>query len=793
MCFRGALLVLLLGQVLFAYSQKITLEGKILDEKGAPLVGATVRLSGEVKSSDEAGRFAYILPFAGDYLLQISYVGYQPLDTILTISRPEELTINLQSGRQVLGEVIITNRNPSPEIERFEVNRVDVRAKSARVFPSAFGDFSRVLVTLPGVSSNNELSSGYSVRGGNFDENLVYVNDIPIYRPFLSNAGQQEGLNFVNPDLVSDISFFAGGWEAKYGDKLSSNLLIEYARPDHLEGSVALGLLGGSAYFGTANKSGRISQVTGVRHRDSRYLLNTLQVDGQYFPTYTDFQSFWTFDLTNPESNRINRTTLKVLASYAQNRYLTLPVSQTTDFGSVTESLRIETGFEGREVLEYDTYQAGWNLSHQLNNDLSVSLIGSAVYTMEQENFDVEGAYRLCDIDNNPASNNFDECVSVRGIGSQYDYGRNRLEATILNLENRYEWFVGERHLLEFGAGISYQDITDEINEYSFKDSADFVEIDYQAFNELQLNNILATQYLQWEFFGQDSLHLVNIGLRGAYWSQSREWLISPRMQYQFRPKWKQPIRFNFSAGLYQQPPFYRELRDRQGQVNLNVKAQKAAHFIAGLDYFLEFWDRPFLLTGQVYYKQLYDVIPYEIDNVRLRYYANNDATANAAGFDLRLNGEFIPGTQSWFSLGYLKSSEQIPDDGRGDVRRPLDQRLNMAVFFEDYMPMDSSLRVYVNLVFGSGYPVGPPGDMALRNIFSGDEYYRADIGLSKEFFMDQSTFFNRITARIEVLNALGADNTLSYTWIEGIDGTSFAIPNALSARFFNVKAIFDF
>lgn len=774
-----------------AFSQNYTITGSVIDENRNGLSGAVIFIEEAQKStvSGFKGDFQLQVP-PGDYLVSVKYLGYFPQDTSLNINGDiDDLVIQLFPDPQLLDEVRVSDNRFSEEDPTINVTRLE--SESIKNLPSAFGDFSRVLVTLPGVSSNNELSSGYSVRGGNFDENLVYVNDIPVYRPFLSNAGQQEGLSFVNPDLVEDVSFYAGGWEAKYGDKLSSSLNIEYKSPIGREGSAAVGLLGGSAYYGHSNKSESIKYIVGVRHRDSRYLLNTLEVEGQYFPTYTDAQALLTFDLSGKSSNQVNKTVLNWLLSYNRNRYLTLPESQTTEFGSVTRNLRIQTAFQGREELNYDTYQTGFRLRHRFNNSFSTQLIGSMVSTREVENYEVEGAYRLCDIDNDPGSSTFDECVVVRGVGSQYDYGRNKLNAEIVTGENRYEWYLNEHNILEGGAGITYQNIRDELNEYTFNDSADFVDVTYSSFNKLSLQNFQFFQFLQWEHFSKDSLHLFNLGIRSTYWSENNEWLISPRFQYQYRPRWNTLTRFNFSVGSYQQPPFYRELRNRRGVINRSVLAQKSIHLIGGMDQFLTFWGRPFVLTTQAYYKYLYDLTPYEIDNVRLRYYASNNSTGYTAGIDTRINGEFIKGTQSWFSLGYLRSMENIRGDDRGNIRRPLDQRINLGVYFEDHMPMDSTLRIYVNLVFGSGYPVGPPNNAELRNVFSGDEYYRADLGISKDFYFIEKGV-DRLVVRLEVLNALAADNTLSYTWIEDVTGTSFAIPNSLSARFFNVKFILE-
>lgn len=812
----GVIYILFLSVFGLAKAQTGSVKGTITNDSGQPLVNVSIYLAANQQGiiSDLEGNYELRLP-AGKHTISFSHLGFQT----------RAIPIELKPGEDILLDVVLTELareledveiRSDPETQADEIGQVHkVSAKAARSLPSAFGDFNKILVTLPGVSSNNELSSAYSVRGGNFDENLVYVNDIPVYRPFLSNAGRQEGLSFVNPDLVQDIEFYAGGWEPKYGDKLSSSLNIEYKEPDSIEAGITLGLLGGTAYAG--GKSDRVSYLFGVRHRDSRYLLNSLEVSGQYFPTYTDFQSLLTFDLSRKSSNVLNKTKLSWLLSYGRNRYLTMPVSQSTDFGSVSQNYRLETAFEGREILRYDTYQTGFRLTHRFSDLLRSHLIGSGLMTQEKEQYDVEGAYRLCDVNNNPNSNSFNDCVVIRGIGTNYEYGRNSLDASLYSLENRNEYLLNVNHVLEAGAGVYWQKIHDELNEYTFIDSAGYISVENTVFNDIDLFTNQFFGYVQNTLLWKDSMHALSSGVRLTYWDYNGQWLISPRFSYRYAPKWDQKTTFKLSAGVYQQPPFYREIRAFDGTIKKDVRAQKSIHFIGNMTRLFYMWGRSFLFSTDLYRKQLYDVIPYDIDNVRLRYYAKNSGNAFAHGVDFRVHGEFISGTQSWFSLSLLQTKENLSDDSYtvyldddgkevfpnspgfvnvedttqrsiGYVRRPSDQRINLAVYFEDHMPYDPSLRVYLNLVFGSGYPFGPPKSARYRNAFSGDEYYRADVGFSKSFDVSVNNFFNKLWVRVEVLNALGADNTLSYTWKEDVNGNQFAIPNSLSARFLNIK-----
>ncbi|MEP5612405.1 MAG: TonB-dependent receptor [Cyclobacteriaceae bacterium] len=775
------------------------IKGLISDENGEAIPGVNIILKSDSRIgtiSNIEGQFEIGLPSGPDALV-FSHIQYTAREVQINVQsgRTQNLSVRLIGKNTRLDEVEIVG---DPERDALDP-AAEIDSRAAQNLPSASGDFSKVLVTLPGVAANNELSSGYNVRGGNFDENLVYVNDIPVYRPFLSTAGRQEGLSFVNSDLVKDIRFYAGGWESKYGDKLSSSLNILYKEPDSYHGSLNFGLLGGSVYVGN-RLSDRVKYLFGARHSDTRYLLGTLETKGQYLPSYSDAQAFFTFDLSQ-KGQQVNRTKLNWLLSYGRNRYLTTPESQTTDFGSVSETLRIQTAFEGRELLNYDTYQTGFNFSHKWSNQFLSRLIASGVRTTEREFYNVEGAYRICDVDNNPGSNSFNDCVITRGVGTNFNYGRNKLDATIVNLELRNELLLNDWILLEWGAGFSQNQIEDELNEYAYLDSAGFVinpndpnsNVLRSVFNELDLTTQTYTGYLQSTVFSKDSTHAFNLGARVNHMDFTDETLFSPRLTYRHRPNWERETSFRISAGKYSQTPFYREFRDLDGNIRNDVKAQQSVHLILGVERLFNWWGRPFLLTSEGYYKKLKNVIPYDIDNVRLRYFAENSAEAFAYGFDFRLNGEFIRGSQSWFSLGILNTREDLEQDNKNYIRRPSDQRVNLAFYFEDHMPNDPSVRVYVNSIFGSGYPLGPPNEINARNIFSGDEFFRVDIGFSKSLELNKNKYLKILWLRAEVLNALGADNTLSYSWIQDIRGSQLAIPNSLSARFLNFRISADF
>lgn len=768
------------------YAQYL-LSGQVIDEKNQPISSVNVRVdeSNKGTTTNVNGEFRLKLS-TGSYTLTFSHIGFEPVERVINVRDGDlNVVVQMQESTTYLEQLEISDQKvafPRP-------NLIKIDPRSAKLAPSAFNDFSKILVTLPGVTSNNELSNTYSVRGGNFDENLVYVNDIPIYRPFLIRAGRQEGLSFINPDLVGDVAFYAGGWEPRYGDRLSSVLSVDYKKPTEFGGSLTLGLLGGAFHLQGNHLNNRVKYSVGVRRKSSQYLLNTLEVNGQYLPRFTDIQSYANFDV----GKKRNKTQLGVLFSYARNRYLTQPENQETEFGTFQQSFRFLVAFEGQEILNYDTYQTGIKLTHHFNDRLRLEVINAGVYTQEREYFEVEGGYRLCDVDNDPGSESFNDCVITRGIGTNFAFGRNKLEARIFNHETRLNFLWRSNQEFEMGLGYTNESIDDRLNEFEFVDSADFSTITDQRFNQIDLNSNRIKGYFQNSSFYFDSLHVMTVGVRFHYWDLNDQLLVSPRFQYTFRSSPLSATTYNFSLGSYQQPPFYRELRDRQGEINLDVEAQSSIHLTLGMDHVFQMWGRNFLFRSELYYKWLYNLNPYDIDNVRIRYFATNNANGFARGIDFRVNGEFIKGTQSWFSLGLLQTREDISGDGIGSLRRPSDQRVNIGVFFEDHIPSDPSIRVFLNFLFGSGLPFGPPGNDDFRNSFSGPEYFRGDIGFSKIFSFKESARMKSVWVGLEVLNVFGVDNTISYTWIEDFNNNQFAIPNSLSARFLNIKLITNF
>ena len=749
-------------------------------------MGAIVQFPGlhAQQVTDSAGTFSQIVP-AGDSLqVVVSHVGFSTFrqSILLAVGEVKQLNIVLKTDTRYLDEVSVQDNRAEVLREQTSISRVD--PKEIEHLPSPFGDISGALSTLPGVRHNNELSSSYAVRGGNFDENLVYVNEIPVYRPFLIRAGQQEGLSFVNPAMVSSLSFSSGGWQAMWGDKLSSVLNITYKEPDSLAASVTAGLLGGGLQLEGVALNKRLTYLAGVRHKSARYLLNTLDTQGEYLPRFTDVQTFFTYQLSD-------RTELNLLLSYAGNRYLVEPESRQTNFGTLQRSFLLNVGFEGREVLNYSMWQNALKLSTRWNEHLRTSIIVSSLYTSEREYVEVEGGYFLCNVDKNPDSPTYNECLQELGVGTDYQHIRNRLQARITNLQSRNEWRIAPGQLLEFGFQLGLEQINDQLREWEFADSADFVQFKpgKMITNDIELLNYRFEGYVQNTSSLDFGRHTLNYGIRYHYFSQNEQWLWSPRLQYAYRPAWLTDVVFTASAGFYHQPPLYREYRTMNGEIAPNVLAQKSFHAITGTDLNFRMWDRTFNFVSEVYYKKLWEVNAYDIDNVRIRYFANNETEAYAVGADFRLSGEFIPGAESWFSLGVLNTEEDIPGDDRGYIPRPSDQRVNVGIFFQDHIPNDPSLRVYLKLLYGTGLPFSPPQNINFRSAFRSRSYRRVDIGFSKDLRL-KALGLENLWIGLEILNLLGNNNIISYSWISDFNNNQYAVPNTLSSRFLNVKVV---
>jgi hypothetical protein len=776
---RLLLFLLLITQTGVVLGQH-ALSGKISSAQEGGVAGVNILLLpdsiGTVSGLDGTFRLTNIRP--GNYDLRISHIRYVTLLKQINLTENLVLDFTLEEKEDWLEELNIVGSNTQLK----SVNSVKISTDNIRLAPVPFQDISNVLATLPSVTSNNELSTAYSVRGGSYDENLVLVNGIPVYRPFLVRAGQEEGLSFVNTDLVSAVEFSAGGWPVIYDDKMASVLSATYEKPTDFAGSAMASLLGAKLHL--EGKMGeKLSFLAGVRHKRAAYLLNTLDVDGDYQPRFTDVQTLLTYQLSP-------KTKLALLYAFGRNFYSVKPSTSETSFGTFNNELRLQVAFDGQQAMKYQTNQGAIRLTHDFSSKLQWNTMISASNYQEIENIDLEGGYRLCDVDKNLGSDTFNECILTRGIGTLYDYSRNRLNAGLIDAESSLSYSVNASNHLNIGLGYSNQNFEDEINEYQLIDSADYVT---------PVTSILATHRTKAhliKFFAQHTIDQNNwtiiYGARANYNTLNNYLLISPRILINHTPAANDRWHIKFGAGLYGQQPFYKEFRNNDGTIITDIKGQSSVHANLGVDYDISWWGRPFQLTTEVYYKYLWNQVPYIIENVRQQYFPNYTAIANSIGFEARLGGEFIPGTESWFSFGLMSAREKIDEIDEDFVRRPTDQRFKIAFLFEDHIPGDPTLRVNLSFQYGSGLPIGPPDDLARRNSFAGDDYSRLDIGFSKIINFDDK-FLKFMRLGVEVNNLLGSRNAVSYTWIRDVSNQQFAVPNYLTGRLFNIVLNVEF
>ena len=806
--------------------------GRVTDTTGIALELVNISVNGFPSGSvtDKEGKFEMKVRSGERLTLAVSFIGYETRLFSVKLAPAEryELKVKLKSTSTELGTATIEDK----ETRQTTLNRIDPKLAS-EVPTSGEGVFALVK-TFAGVSSNNETSSQYNVRGGNYDENLIYVNDIEIYRPFLVRAGQQEGLSFVNSDLASSLLFSAGGFDAKYGDKMSSVLDITYKKPREFGGSVTASLLGAAVHLEGVTKNKRFTYLIGVRHRTNKYVLTSLDTKGAYQPQFTDVQTLLSYDVST-------KFTLELLANYNRNKYTFVPQDRETDFGTINEALRLTVYFDGQEVNSFETGMGALAATWRPKTNLKLKFIASAFNSNEQETFDVSGEYWLDQLENNFGSDNLGEVKFNRGVGAYLHHARNYLSALVANAEHKGALTLRKSNLL-WGVKYQHEYVNDELNEWNLIDSAGYsvpqqpadeinLKYVYKAINVLETNRYSGYVEQDWHFSDSSNFSL-HYGARFNYWDLNNQFLFSPRATLSYQPDWKKRnFLFRFSSGYYYQPPFYRVLRNLYGELNKNIKAQKSIHFVLGSDYNFTAWKRPFKLVAEVYYKYMDDLIPYEIDNVRIRYYANNSARGYATGLDLRVNGEFVPGIESWFSMSVMQTQEDIKDDfyydrynsegekiipgytinnvatdsirfEPGYIPRPTDQRVNFSIYFQDYIPRVPSLKVHLNFLFGSGMPFGPPSYDRYKDTLRIPPYRRVDLGFSYQLLGEKKKLLgpknplnhvNSIWLSVEVFNLLQVNNTISYLWVADVSGRQYAIPNYLTARQLNVKLIARF
>ncbi|HRA71416.1 MAG TPA: TonB-dependent receptor, partial [Flavobacterium sp.] len=699
----------------FASAQSARIKGVILDKNNQPVSNVNVSSQGIGTRSNANGFYILTVPANQKVVVVFSHISLKKATVAITLKTDEDYEFNLVMNDQdeQMGEVIITVNNKK------RVQGVTVlEPEMIRKIPGANPGVENILKSLPGVNSNNELSTQYAVRGGNYDENLVYVNEIEVYRPFLIRSGQQEGLSFTNTDLVQNVDFSAGGFQSKFGDKLSSVLDITYRTPTQFGAVAEASLLGASVAVDAVSKNGKWSTVNGIRYRNNSLLVDSQETQTNYTPVFADFQ-------TNVNFKPSDKWEFSFLGNISSNDYKYQPLTRQTNFGTIDDPMALLIYYEGQEKDKYTTVFGAVKSTYTASKNSTYKLIASAYHTQEQEYYDILAQYRLGEVDSNFGSENFGDVAFTRGIGAQLNHARNDLDALIINTELKgiHNW---KKNQFEWGAKFTRESIRDRVIEWEVIDSAGFSinpPIEFLPKNDqpyspytgplVPYQNVRATNfvdinrfsgYVQWSrkgYIGNNEIWM-NAGVRSQNWTVSGDNItsftqitFSPRAQFSLKPNWNKDMFFRLSGGLYHQPPSYRELRDANGVVQPDVKAQQSIHIVLSNDYSFKMWNRPFKMVSEVYYKSLTDVNPYTLDNVRIRYAAANNAKAYAEGFDFRLNGEFVPGTESWFSFGYLKTEENI--DNKGFISRPTDQRLKFALLFQDYMPKIPSIKLYLN------------------------------------------------------------------------------------------------
>ncbi len=798
-----------------SFSQKSIVQGTIKDENGNPISGVAISYDQEGITSDSRGKYYIELAPNKETVVTFSHISYIQTSKTFLLEPREVVRFSptLKLNTEQLDEIEVENR----EKEVKGITSVDLEKVKLSDIPGANGGVENVIMTFAGVSNNNELSTQYNVRGGNFDENLVYVNGIEVYRPFLVRSGQQEGLSFVNPAMTQNVDFSAGGFESKYGDKLSSVLDITYRTPQRFGAAIDLSLLGGSATIEGRSKNDKFTGLIGMRYRDNSLLLNNTDVSGNYEPIFADIQTFLSYQFSE-------KFKLDFLGSFSRNQYNFEPTTRVTNFGSIADPLTLIVNYEGQEKDNYLTGFGALNGSYKVNDDLQLDLTTSLYNTRESEHYDILSSYELKTSDDNLANTTTEGINYSEGIGSQLDHARNDLDALIANIQLKANYRLNE-NFFEFGVKYQHEDIRDRLKEWEVLDSLGHIvrppgspgnDEPYTPYTSeiILYNNVSAINFVkidrisgfaQWSrksYLGNHELWY-NIGVRAQNWTvsgetvakSSNQTVISPRAQVSLKPDWDKDMLFRFATGFYYQPPFYRELRDSTGTVQADVKAQKSIHFILGHDYSFKMWDRPFKLVTEAYYKHMTDVNPYTVENVRVRYAAKNNAVAYAAGLDMRLNGEFVPGTESWISLGLMKTEENIDD--RGYIARPTDQRFKFGLLFQDYVPTMPDLKMYLNFVYNTGLPGGSPSYADPYDYqFRLNAYTRTDLGISYVFVdankrRDSGLLkpFKELTLGFEIYNMFDVRNSITNTWIRDVNTKqSYAIPNFMTNRVFNLK-----
>lgn len=782
--------IFILSAFLTTYAQTFTLQGRVTDTQNNPVELATVAVvkQGKVAMTNLKGEFSMSLNSADSVVVRFSMVGYKTKTRVLRRPKGKQtLQIQLFDDNQLSEVTVVERRRQTGTTEQLDV-------KNIKSTPSVTGNAVEELIqSQAGVSTHSELSSQYNVRGGSFDENSVYINDVEIYRPFLVRSGQQEGLSIINPDMVKSIGFSTGGFEAKYGDKMSSALDITYKRPSKFEANINASLLGASAYVGFSTK--KISWSNGLRYKTNRYLLGSLDTKGEYKPNFLDYQTYFVY-----QPNK--RWSIEFIGDISENHYNFDPEDRETKFGTMENVKSFKVYFDGWEKDIFRTYFGTMNISYNFSDKTKLSLIGSAFHTNEQERYDIQGQYWLTQT----------ETSENLGVGTYMEHARNYLKANVKSLKLAF-YHKSKKHDIQAGLTYKIEHISEKSKEYEMRDSSGY-NIPHDGANlkliySLNANNTLDANRLEtyvqdtYKFTskGEHAFFTLNYGIRFSHWNFNKESLFSPRASLTIVPAFNHDVTFRFATGLYYQAPFFKELRDTTtidgttyAILNNKIKSQRSIHFIAGYDYRFKINKRPFKFTAEAYYKALSNIVPYTVNNVKIVYDASEQCSGHAAGVDFKLYGEFVPGTDSWVSLSLMDTKLNI----RGkSIPMPSDQRYSLNLFFTDYFPGTDRWKMSLKLAFADGLPFGAPHRDISEQPFRAPAYKRADIGMSYRLLNNENrskkSIFKNIWLGLDCLNLLGINNVNSYYWITDVTNHQYAVPNYLTGRQINARIQIEF
>lgn len=803
---KGLLLFFLFTIATSVFSQKVRISGMVINQKSQPLehVAVSQQNTRNGTFTNSKGQFSLTVSATDSVKLVFTSVGYQQRIYILPPLNVdiERFDVEMTEDSRELEAVTVEGQRTITTV----IERIDYLATRRPANP--WGSIESLLVTMGGVSTNNELSSQYSVRGGNFDENIVYVNGIEIYRPLLVRSAQQEGLSFINPNMVQTVGFSAGGYSAEYGDKMSSVLDITYKKPKAFEGAVSASLMGGDVYVGSS--TGKFSQLTGIRYKTIRSLLGTTDTKAEYDPDFFDIQNYMTYDLSS-------KWNVSFLGNYSHNVYKFTPKTRETSFGTMMVPKSFKVYFDGREKDKFLTYQAALTLKGKVNDNLNIGFTGMTFSSDEIERYDIEGQYLL------EEANLGDENSSgggILGIGRYIEHARNKLESEVYSLSH-FGDLKFDSHLLKWGFTFQKEKINDKIKEWEMRDSAGYslpstgkeVDVFFNLKSNNRINPTRLSGFLQdsYHFETGKGLFILNAGVRGSYWDFNKEFIVSPRAALAFVPAGKENLSFRIAGGVYYQAPFYKEFQkitaDANGnsviELNKDIKSQKSYQIVLGTDYYFkpnsESQSPPFKLSGEVYYKKLSDLVPYTVNNVKIRYSGENSADGYTMGVDVKLYGEFIPGADSWISLSFMKTEQEI---NGVKVPLPTDQRYNLALFYQDYFPGYERLRMSLRGLWSHGLPVSAPYKGYEYGYFRTPAYKRVDLGFSWQVLGEDfairhhnsflSTFKN-IWLGVDIFNIFDMQNTNTYYWVTDVNNRQYAVPNYLTGRQLNVKIMAEF